>query len=176
MQISLKWYFLAKLKSASEHQTTHRLVAYLRLLPLVYVVWCQKSESSLAPYSHIGCGVEWQWATILLWQPYCTTMQPRASEVHQDKEQSKVSCCCLLEWHIQGHWWVFTLVHGSKGAYVVPHLPCTCQQVSFRGTLLLFSTLAALCTWCYENLAVYLILTCTLLLTMKTQSVRFYVF
>ena len=66
----------------------------------------------------------------------CTfgTRQPRATEVHQGKGQSKVPCHCLPGGHIQGHWEVFTVVPGSEGLRVVPHLPCTRQPLSCRST------------------------------------------
>ena len=74
------------------------------------------------------------WATLALRQPYCRILQPGAFKVCWGNWQSKVTCRCLPGGHIQGHWVVFTLVHGSEGLLVVPHLPCTRQPESFRST------------------------------------------
>ena len=50
------------------------------------------------------------------------------------RDYRKVPCRYLPGGHIQGHRGAFTIVDSSKGPCVVPHLPCTCQPVSFRST------------------------------------------
>ena len=101
---------------------------------LVYPGWGQKCEFfCLVVITHrlrSGTVVGYR----VLRQPTVGTWQPRAIEVHQGKGQSKVPCHCLAGGHIQDHWGVFTVVPGSEGLRVVPHLPCTRQPVSFRST------------------------------------------
>ena len=104
----------------------------LQFLTLVYPGWGKKSEffCLLVTSRRLRSGTVV--GTIVLQQPTVSTRQPRA--IQQGKGQSKVPCQCLPGGHIQGHWGVFTVVPDSDGLRVVPHLPCTCQPVSFRST------------------------------------------
>ena len=58
------------------------------------------------------------WASVTLWQPYSSTQQPKAIEVHKGKGQLKVPCSCLSGGHIQSHYGVLTTEHSCEGGTI----------------------------------------------------------
>ena len=106
----------------------------LQCLTLVYLGWGQKSEffCLLVTTRRLQSGTVVGYRSTTT--AYCRYMAAKGHWSTQGKGQSKVPCHCLPGGHIQGHWGVFTVVPGSKGLRVVPHLPCTRQPVSFRST------------------------------------------
>ena len=106
----------------------------LQCLTLVYLRWGQKSDffCLLVTTRSLQSGTVVGYRSITM--AYCRYMAAKGHWSTPGKGQSKVPCHCLPGGHIQGHWGVLTVVPGSKGLCVVPHLPCTRQSVSFRST------------------------------------------
>ena len=106
----------------------------LQCLTLVYPGWGQKSEFFCLLVTtrrlQSGTAVGYRSTTAA----YCWYTAAKGHWSTQGKGELTAPRCCVPGGHIQGHWGLFTVVPGSEGLRVVPHLPCTRQPVSFRST------------------------------------------